>query len=132
MVRSRRRFLASIPLVTGLALGGCLTLNPTVSANTDDSAVFEKISTTEPWVSGRVKTSVTLASNATSEQSVTDLTVTTESGKSFDSATVDSGQTSGLTLYLPAGENATITATDSVNGTTIETHTVKTGGDELF
>ena len=131
MSRSRRRFLAALPLTAGLALGGCLTLNPTVSADTDDSAVFEKISTSEPWVSGRIKTSVILASNATSEQSVTDLTVTTESGKSFDSTTVASGQTSGLTLYLPAGENATITATDSVNGTTVETQTVSTGGNEL-
>lgn len=132
MTRSRRRFLAALPPAAALTLGGCLTLSPTVSANTDDSAVFEEITTSEPWVSGRVKTSVTLASNATSEQSVTDLSVTTESGKSFDSTTVASGQTSGLTLYLPAGENATITATDSVNGTTIETHTVETGGDELF
>ncbi len=132
MTRTRRRFLATLPLAAGLAFGGCLTLNPTVSANVDDSAVFDEISTSEPWVSGRVKTAVTLAPNATSEQSVTDLTVTTESGKTFDSTTVASGQTSGLTLYLPAGENATITATDSVNGTTIETHTVSTGGNELF
>jgi hypothetical protein len=132
MSRSRRRFLAALPPAAGLALGGCLTLNPMVSADTGDSAVFEDISTSEPWVSGRIKTSVTLAANATSEQSVTDLTVTTESGKSFDSTTVSSGQTSGLTLYLPAGENATITATDSVNGTTIETHTVSTNGNELF
>ncbi|WP_435077943.1 hypothetical protein [Halococcus sp. AFM35] len=132
MTRSRRRFLATIPLAAGLTLGGCLMLDPTVSANVDDSAVFEEISTSEPWVSGRIKTSVTLAPNATSEQDVTDLTVTTESGKVFDSTTVASGQTSGLTLYLPAGENATITATDSVNGTTIETHTVSTGGNELL
>jgi hypothetical protein len=132
MTGSRRRFLATLPLVGGLALGGCLTLDPTVSATVDDSAVFEKISTSEPWVSGRIKTSVTLAPNATSEGSVTDLTVTTESGKAFDSTTVASGQTSGLTLYLPAGENATITATDSVNGTVVETQTVRTGGNELL
>jgi hypothetical protein len=132
MARSRRRFLTALPLAAGLVFGGCLTLDPIVRTDTDDSAVFEEISTSEPWVSGRIKTSVTLAANATSEQSVTDLTVTTESGKSFDSTTVSSGQTSGLTLYLPAGENATITATDSVNGTTIETRTVSTGGNELL
>jgi hypothetical protein len=132
MAGSRRRFLATLPLVAGLSLGGCLTLDPTVSADIGDSAVFEDISTSEPWVSGRIKTTVTLVPNATSEGSVTDLTVTTESGTAFDSTTVASGQTSGLTLYLPAGENATITATDSVNGTTIETRTVTTDGNELL
>jgi hypothetical protein len=132
MTRSRRRFLAALPPAAGLALGGCLTLDPIVRADTDDSAVFEDVTTSEPWVSGRIKTSVTLATNATSDQDVTDLTVTTESGKAFDSTTVASGQTSGLTLYLPAGENATITATDSVNGTVVETRTVRTGGNELL
>lgn len=132
MTRSRRRFLATLPLAAGIGLGGCLTLDPTVDADTAGSAVFETISTDESWASGRVRASVTLAANATSEQDVTDLTVTTESGKSFDSTTVSSGQSRGLTLYLPAGENATITATDSINGTTIESQRVETGGDELF
>ena len=132
MTRSRRRFLAVLPLAAGLGLGGCLTLDPTVNADTEGSAVFEEIATDEPWASGRVRASITLAANATSEQDVTDLTVTSESGKNFDSTTVSSGQTRGLTLYLPAGENATITATDSINGTTIESRRVETGGDELF
>lgn len=132
MPQPRRRFLAALPLAAGLGLGGCLTLDPTVDADTAGSAVFEEIATDESWASGRVRASITLAANATSEQDVTDLTVTTENGKSFDSTTVSSGQSRGLTLYLPAGENATITATDSINGTTIESQSVKAGGDELF
>lgn len=127
---SRRRLLASLPLVAGL--GGCLTLDPTVTAETGNSTVFESISTSEPWASGRVRTSVTLTSNATSDQGITQLNVTDESGDSFDSTSVSSGQTSGLTLYLPAHQNATITAVDGVNGTTVETRTVSTGGNRIF
>lgn len=128
----RRHLLVSFLLVVSLGFGGCLTLDPTVTADTSDSTVFESVSTEEPWVSGRVRTSVTLASNATSAQGVTQLTVTDESGDTFDSISVSSGQTSGLTLYLPANQNATITAVNSINGTTVETLTVRTGGDNVF
>ncbi|EMA52104.1 hypothetical protein [Halococcus thailandensis] len=103
MARSRRRFLAALPIAVGLDLGGCLTLDPTINADTAGSAVFEEIATDESWASGRVRASITLAANATSDQDVTDLTVTTESGTSFDSTSVSNSQTRGHTLYLPAG-----------------------------
>lgn len=129
---SRRHVLVSLLLVSSLGLGGCLTLDPTVTAETGDSAVFEGFSTSEPWASGRVKASVTLASNATSAQGITDLTVTDESGKNFYTTTVSSGQTSGIILYLPANQNAAVTAINSVNGTTVETRTVSTDGNRVF
>lgn len=127
----RRRVLASVALVVALGFGGCLTLSPTVTADTGDSAVFEQVSTDEPWASGQVRTAVTLAPNATTEQGVSKLVVIAGSGSSFDTTTVESGQTSGITLYVPADGNATITAVDTVNGTVVDTQPVTVDGNEL-
>jgi hypothetical protein len=33
-----------------LGLGGCLTLSPTIGVDTDNSIVFEGVSTSEPWL----------------------------------------------------------------------------------
>ena len=128
----RRRVLASVVLVIALGFGGCLTLSPTVTADTGDSTVFEGVSTDEPWASGRVKTAVTLTPNATTEQGVSKLVVITESGSSFDTTTVEPGQTSGISLYLPANENTTITAVNTVNGSIVDTQAVTTDGNELL
>ncbi|PSP19331.1 hypothetical protein BRC80_02800 [Halobacteriales archaeon QH_9_66_26] len=128
----RRRVLASVVLVIALGFGGCLTLSPTVTADTGDSAVFEGVSTDEPWASGRVKTAVTLTPNTTTEQGVSKLVVISESGSSFDSTTVETGQTSGITLYLPANGNATITAVNTINGTVVDTQPVTADGNKLF
>ncbi|HET7323598.1 MAG TPA: hypothetical protein VFJ06_04640 [Halococcus sp.] len=127
----RRHVLLSLLLVASLGLGGCLTLSPTVGVDTDNSTVFEDASTTEPWVSGRVKTSITLASNATTTQDVNKLAVISESGDDFDTVTLDTGQTTA-TVYVPANQNATIVAIDTVNGTTIDTRTIRTDGNKLF
>ncbi|WP_049900250.1 hypothetical protein [Halococcus agarilyticus] len=127
----RRQVLASVALVVALGFGGCLTVGPTVTADTGNSAVFEQVSTDEPWASGRVKTSVTLTPSATTEQGVSKLVVISGSGSSFDTTTVETGQSSGISLYLPANGNATITAVNTVNGTVVDTTTVTTGGNEL-
>lgn len=128
----RRHVLASVALVVALGFGGCLTLGPTVTADTGNSAVFEQVSTDEPWASGRVKTSVTLAPSATTEQGVSKLVVVTESGSSFDTTTVETGQTSGISLYVPANGNVTITAVNTINGSVVGTQPVTTGGNKLF
>lgn len=128
----RRQVLAGVALVVALGFGGCLTLGPTLTADTGNSAVFEQVSTDESWASGRVKTSVTLTPSATTDQGVTKLVVVTESGSSFDTTTVETGQTSGITLYLPTNGNATITAVNTVNGTVVDTQPVTTDGNELF
>ncbi|EMA53717.1 hypothetical protein C450_07407 [Halococcus salifodinae DSM 8989] len=119
-------------LVVALGFGGCLTLGPTVTADTGNSAVFEQVSSDEPWASGRVKASVNLTPSATTDQGVSKLVVISESGSSFDTTTVETGQTSGITLYLPANGNATVTAVNTVNGTVVGTQTVTADGNKLF
>jgi hypothetical protein len=127
----RRHILVTLLLVSSLGLGGCLTLNPTVGVDTDASTVFKKVSTNEPWVSGRVRTSITLTSNATTTQDITKLAVISQSGSTFDTDKLDSGQTSA-TVYVPANQHATIVAIDTVNGTVVETQTITTSGNTLF
>lgn len=128
---SWRHVLVILLLVSSLGLGGCLTLSPTVGVDTDNSTVFEDASTTEPWVSGRVKTSITLTSNATTTQDVNKVAVISASGDDFDTVTLDSGQTSA-TVYVPANQNATIVAIDTINGTVVENRTIRTDGNKIF
>ena len=138
MIRpSHRRLLVCLLLVASFGLGGCLTLNPTVSANTHNSTVFESFSTDDSWATGRIKASIVLAPNATTSQGVSKLTVIDETGTQFDTASVStgqiaSGQTSLTTLYLPANQNVTVNAVNTTSGNTIETRTVETGGNEVF
>ena len=75
--------------------------------------------------------SITLAENATTTQDVSKLAVIAESGKTFDSVTLDSGQTSA-SVYVPANQNATLVAIGTTNGTTIETRTITTDGNKIF
>ncbi|UTF55799.1 hypothetical protein [Natronosalvus rutilus] len=128
---SRHRVVATIALL-GLVVGsGCLTLSPTVTIETTESTVFEQLSVTEPWASKSVETTVTLTPAATTTNGVTQLVVIAESGSTFDSTTIDSGQTS-VTMYLPTNQNATIVAVNAVNGTVVERRTVATDGNKLF
>lgn len=131
---SRRRVVSTIALL-GLVVGsGCLTLGPTVTTEpteSTESTVFEQLSVTEPWASGSVETTVTLTSTATTTNGVTQLVVIAESGSTFDSTTVNSGQTS-VRMYLPTNQNATIVAVNAVDGTVVERRTVTTGGTDLF
>lgn len=124
----QRCFVATI-VVCSLAFGGCLTLDPTVTADTSDSAVFERVAPSESWSSQRVRAEATLTSSP-SAGNVSKITVVAASGTSFSTATVDPGQTT-IYLELPASENATLVASDAVNGTTIEKLNVTTGGNTL-
>jgi hypothetical protein len=126
----RWQVLVTVLVIGSVTLGGCLTLDPTVGVDTDNATVFKNASTTEPWVSGRVRTSITLTDNATTTQDVTKLAVISKSGSTFDTVMLDSGQTSA-TVYVPANQNATIVATDTVNGTVIETGTITTTGNTI-
>lgn len=116
-------------VAVGAALGGCLTLDPSATANTNASSVFEDVTVNEPWTSGRVRSTATLSSSPDAGD-VTQITVVTGSGETFSTAATDPGQTSVI-LELPANRNATLVASDTVNGTTIETLNVTTGGDEV-
>jgi hypothetical protein len=128
--RSIWRVLVAALLVCSLAFGGCLTLDPTVSADTNDSAVFESISVNESWASQRVRATATLASSPEAGN-VTQITVVKENGKTFSTVNTKPGQTS-VVLELPANRNSTLVASDTVNGTTIEKLNVSTGGNKLL
>lgn len=122
-------FVAAM-VVCSLAFGGCLTLDPTISADTSDSAVFERISVSESWSSQRVRAEATLASSPEAGN-VTQITVVKANGKTFSTVNTDPGQTS-VVLELPANRNSTLVASDTVNGTTIEKLNVTTGGNKLL
>ena len=127
--RSLQRCFVATIVVCSLAVGGCLTLDPTVTADTNDSAVFERVAPSESWSSQRVRAKATLTSSP-SAGNVSKITVIAASGTSFSTAEIDPGQTI-VHLELPASENATLVASDAVNGTTIEKLNVTTGGTTL-
>ena len=72
-----------------------------------------------------------LAPNATTDRGVTQLTVTDASGTNFIAQSVETGQTE-VTIYLPGGQTSTIAAVNTVNGSTVETRRVTTGGDRVI
>lgn len=126
---SRRRALVAVMVVFALAFGGCLTLDPTVSADTNDSSVFESLSVSESWASQRVRAKATLSSSPDAGN-VTQISVVTESGKEFSTIEIAPGQTN-VVMELPANRNATLVASDTINGTTIEKLNVTTGGTTI-
>ncbi|MFC5971082.1 hypothetical protein ACFPYI_07030 [Halomarina salina] len=129
-IRTAERLLLAATVVVALSLGGCLTLDPAVSAETGDSAVFERITATEPWAGSGVRVNATLKSTPEAGE-VTSISIVQDDGRTFRTHTVDPGQ-STLILSLPANERVTIVASNTVNSTTVETLNVSTGGDELL
>lgn len=127
--RPLRRVLVATLLAGSLAFGGCLTLSPTISADTDDSVVFESISVNESWASQRIRANATLASSPEAGN-VTQITVVQANGRTFSTTNTDPGQTTVI-LQLPPNGNSTLVASDTVNGTTIEKLNVTTGGRTL-
>ena len=125
---SGRALLATL-LVCSLVLGGCLTLSPTVSADTNDSAVFEDLSPTESWSASGIRVNATLGSTPAASN-VTSITVIQGNGRTYETVDVASGQ-STVIITLPPNANATLVASNSVNSTTIGTLNVTTGGNEI-
>ncbi|SFR61771.1 hypothetical protein [Halogeometricum limi] len=125
-----RRALVALLVVSSLAFGGCLTLDPAAETDTSQSDVFADVSATESWSGPGVRTEVTLRSTDAVED-VTTLTVVDESGKTFYTTTVDPGERT-LTFSLPAHQNVTLVASDSVNSSTVETLNVTTTGERVF
>jgi hypothetical protein len=123
------RALLAATVVCSLALGGCLTLDPTVSADTDDSAVFEDLSVTESWSGSSVRVNATLRSTPEATN-VTTITVIRANGRPYETKSVESGQ-STVILTLPSNADATVVASNSVNATTVDTLNVTTGGNRL-
>lgn len=127
---TRRVVLTGIVLLLALGTSGCLTLQPTI-AGPSDSAVFDDVSTSEPWSSGHVTTTVTLSEAATTDKGVTKLTVVDASGDSYDTAMLDSGQTT-TTMFFPTNQTSTLLATNTVNGTVVEKRPVTASGNKLI
>ena len=126
----RRQVLVTVLVIGLLALGGCLTYNPSVSMETTTSNVFETVSVNESWASGRIRATAHLTSSPVAGN-VTQITVIGENGKSFSTSSVDPGQTSVL-LRLPPNQHVTLVASDTINGTTLATLNVTTSGTTLF
>lgn len=126
----RQVFVTGIVIVS-FALSGCLTLNPTVTADTSDSAVFEGFSVSDSVVSNRVDVNTTLTATATTTGDVTKLSVIDENGNAVSTTPLAAGQTNVMVTF-PANQNATVVAIDAVNGTTIEKQTVTVSGNKLF
>jgi hypothetical protein len=128
MIGAPRRALA-IVLVVVLVSSGCLTLGPSISADTGGSAVFESVTVDEPWASEHVRVNATLRSTPAAGN-VTTITIIGENNQQYDTVSVGSGQTV-VPLWLPTGRNATLVASNSVNSTTLGTLNVSTGGNQL-
>lgn len=124
-----RRLSVALVVVCAVSLGGCLTVGPTVTADVDNSTVFERLSPTESWAASGVRVEATLRSTPEASN-VTTITVVREDGRTFQSTTVDPGQ-STVVFAVPAGQNVTLVASNSVNSTLIENLTVRTGGTRI-
>lgn len=123
-----RRALAVLVVVLVVS-SGCLTLDPTITADTSGSAVFESLSVDEPWASGHVRANATLAATPAAGN-VTTITIIGEDNQEYDTVSVASGQ-SVVPLWIPASRNATLVASNSVNSTTLGTLNVSTGGNRV-
>ncbi|ELZ33949.1 hypothetical protein C474_03280 [Halogeometricum pallidum JCM 14848] len=116
--------IAAVALLVVTA--GCVTVSPSIGSS-EDSAVFERVSTVSEWGTSSVQASVTLAPAATTEMGVTRLNVITDSGSSFYTTTVDAGQTS-VSLPIPTQTRSQIVAVNTVNGTVVDTYNVTVRG----
>ncbi|WP_160135078.1 hypothetical protein [Halococcus salsus] len=130
MTSTLRPRLLVLVVVVALVGSGCVTAQPTITVESNSPAVFEGFSTSDAWGASSIQASVSLTPQATTSLGVTELSVVTESGKSFYTTTVDAGQTS-VTLPLPVGTTATVVAVNTVNGTTVGTANVTTSGNTL-
>lgn len=127
---SRRVALLTLLILFGFTVSGCLTLSPSVTADTSESTVFKSLSIDEPWASEHVRVNATLRSTPTAEN-VTSITIIGENGRQYSTVSVASGQTV-VPLWIPASRNSTLVASNSVNSTTLGTLNVTSGGNKVF
>lgn len=129
--RSWRRIIVGLALLCLVAGSGCLTTNPTITVDTSSSTVFADIAASEPWTSRSLSTTATLNATATTDQGVGKLVVIAADGTSFDSVTLDTGQTSA-TFYVPPNQNVTLLAVNTINGTVVESQPIVTSGHRVL
>jgi hypothetical protein len=126
----RGRLLLAAVVVCSLAFSGCLTIDPAVDTETADSAVFEELSTTEPWSTSAVRVNATLRSTPAAAN-VTTITVILPNGRAYETTSVEPGQ-STVILTLPANTEVTLVASNSANSTTIGTLNVTASGNRVL
>lgn len=125
----RTVFLALL-VVFSLVFSGCLTLSPSVAADTDTSTVFESLSTDESWASQHVRVNAALRSTPDAAN-VTTISIIREDGQHYSTIGVASGQTTVI-LWVPTHQNSTLVASNSVNSTTVDTLNVTAHGNRVF
>ena len=130
MSRPKKQYLVGTLILLIVASSGCLTLNPSVSANTTSSSVFENLSATEPWSSQHTRVNVTLRSTPDAKNT-TLITVIGPNNQAYTTVSVASGQTT-VALWVPSGQSSTVVASNDVNSTTLDTLNVTSGGDKLI
>ena len=128
--KSRRMVLLTLLVLFGFTVSGCLTLDPSITADTSGSTVFKSLSTDEPWASEHVRVNATLRSTPAAGN-VTVITVIGENEQKYSTVSVASGQTV-VPLWVPASRNSTLVASNSVNSTTLGTLNVTSGGNTVF
>lgn len=128
---SRRRLLAATAAVGTVGLGGCVTLDPAVSADFANSRVFESIAPAESWASSHLSASAKLRPAATTDLGVRKLVVVDPSGSKFWTGSVEAGQTS-RTMTLPVGGTATVSAVTASTEDLVESLPVTVEGNRLF
>ncbi|UPM45074.1 hypothetical protein [Halocatena salina] len=118
--------LLTVGVVVALAFSGCLTVDPSLRADTSESSVFKTLSTDEPWAGHYVRAIAALRSTSAAKN-VTLITVIRANGREYDAVDVGTGQTT-VALWVPAAQNSTLVASDSVNSTTLDTLNVSSDG----
>lgn len=127
---SRRVRVLAIIAVFGLMLSGCLTLSPSLTADTSGSAVFESLITDEPWAGNHVRVNATLRSSPEASNTTT-ITVIEENKQEYSTVSVASGQTT-VPLWIPTNQDLTLVASNSVNSTTTDTLNVTSSGNQVI
>lgn len=121
--------LAVLGTTGTLGLGGCLTLDPTLSTpGLANSQVFKAL-TPANWAVQHLTVGVSFTSVATTKLGVRSLTVVAASGSAVWSDTVSPGESS-IMASLPTAQTVTLVATD-YDGRTVETLRVTVGGNTL-
>ena len=127
---SRRVRVLALIAVFGLMLSGCLTLSPSLTADTSGSAVFESLTTDEPWAGNHVRVNATLRSSPEASNTTT-ITVIGENKQEYTTISVASGQTT-VPLWIPTNEDLTLVASNSINSTTTGTLNVTSSGNQVI
>lgn len=130
MNRAKTQYLIGVLVVLVVVSSGCLTMNPSVSANTSSSSVFEDLSATEPWAGHHTRVNATLRSTSDTKNT-TLITVIGPNNQAYTTVNVASGQTT-VSVWVPTGQSSTLVASNDVNSTTLDTLNVTTDGNKVI